>query len=128
MKKWNVLTAAAFCTAVLLNCAPASAAEMLEPDNTGINQRDRSQGEVTADKQLNDAHDREVARQIRKAIMADKGLSTYAHNVKIISRDGVVTLKGPVRSSAERKTILDKALSVTGGRVMDQISVMRTKK
>jgi hyperosmotically inducible periplasmic protein len=128
MKKWNFPVAAALLTAALINCTPASAADMLEPDNTGVNQRDRSEGELTADQQLNDAHDREIARQIRKAIVSDKSLSTYAHNIKVISRDGMVTLKGPVRSEAERRTVLEKAASVTDGSVSDQMSVMRKKK
>lgn len=128
MKKLNFLTATALCTAALINYAPASADNILQPDNTGINQRDRSSGELTADQQLNDAQDREITRQIRRAIMADKGLSSYAHNIKIISRGGLVTLKGPVRSHAERQSVLEKASSVTGGSVTDQISVMRKTK
>jgi hyperosmotically inducible periplasmic protein len=127
MKKWNVLTAVALCTAALINSVPVTAAEMLQPDNTGINQRDRSEGEITADQQLNDAHDREITRQIRRAIVSDKRLSSYAHNIKIISRDGAVTLKGPVKSAAERRAILDKASSVTGSAITDQISVMHKK-
>ena len=56
--------------------------------------------------------------------MADKSLSTYAHNVKIISEHGKVTLKGPVRSTAEKQTIEKKAIKVAGaGNVTNEISI-----
>ena len=60
------------------------------------------------------AADRELTAKIRKSAMADKSLSTYAHNVKIISQDGMVTLKGPVRSDEEVKSIVAKAVKITG--------------
>lgn len=57
--------------------------------------------------------------------MADKSLSTYAHNVKIISQNGMVTLKGPVRSEDEKKAVMAKAVEAAGGadKVTDQMSV-----
>ena len=56
--------------------------------------------------------------------MRDKGLSTYAHNVKVIARDGQVTLKGPVRSDAEKLAVEAKATEVVGaGRVVNELSV-----
>jgi len=69
--------------------------------------------------------DRDLTARIRKSIMADKTLSTYAHNVKIISQDGVVTLKGPVRSGEEMKTIVAKAADAAGGtdKVTNEMSV-----
>src|ERR1700752_1919009 len=63
------------------------------PDNTKINHRDAKASEPTADQQHNDRSDLEITQQIRKSITADKSLSTYAHNVKVISQDGKVTLK-----------------------------------
>jgi osmotically-inducible protein OsmY len=71
--------------------APAS-------DNTKMNQRDRNPNEPTADQQQNNRSDRDITQQVRKAIEADKNFSTYAHNVKVITQNGQVTLKGPVRS------------------------------
>ena len=58
-------------------------------------------------------------------MIADKSLSTYAHNVKIISQNGRVTLKGPVRSEEEKKAIKSKAVEVAGnsGNVDDQLTV-----
>ena len=69
--------------------------------------------------------DRELTRKIRRSIVADKSLSTYAHNIKIISQNGAVTLKGPVKSDDEKKTVMAKAVAVAGSadKVTDQISV-----
>lgn len=96
-----------------------------KPDNTKINKRDRNSGEATADDQKMNVTDRALAANIRRAVVADKSLSTYAHNIKIISQDGVVTLKGPVRSDAELKTIVAKATDVVGNpdKVVNQLSV-----
>ena len=68
-------------------------------------------------------------KKIRKAIVDDKSLSTYAHNVKIVSQHGKVTLKGPVRSAEEKKTVEDKATEVAGaGNVTNQMTVKPEKK
>jgi hyperosmotically inducible periplasmic protein len=84
------------------------------PDNTKTNQRDRSDAQ-TADQQSNSASDVEITRQIRKALVADKSLSLYGHNVKIITKQGVVTLKGPVKTEQEKEEIELKAAQVAGG-------------
>ena len=96
-----------------------------KPDNTAVNKRDQNPGEATADQQKMNAADRALTAKIRKAVIADKGLSTYAHNVKIISQDGTVTLKGPVRSDDEVKSIVAKATEAAGGpdKVVNQMSV-----
>jgi hyperosmotically inducible periplasmic protein len=94
------------------------------PDNTKANAQDRAKGGVTADQQKENASDREMAQKIRQSLMNDKGLSTYAHNVKVIVRDGQVTLKGPVRSKDERHTVEAKAIEVAGaGHVTNQITI-----
>ena len=106
--------------------APASAqtTDPAQPDNTKANKRDRSPGAVTADQQKMNSADRELSKKIRQAIIADKSLSTYAHNVKIVSQDGIVTLKGPVHSDAEKTTIEAKAAEVAGAdKVKSEISV-----
>ena len=97
----------------------------MKPDNTKINKRDRNPDEATADQQKMNAADRKLAADIRKSVMADQALSTYAHNVKIISQDGTVTLKGPVRSDDEVKSILAKSVEVVGSsdKVVNQMSV-----
>jgi len=94
-----------FCVALPLATFGASQ----EPDNTRVNKRDRP----TADQQKETKADRELAEKIRKSVVADKSLSTYAHNVKIIVQNGVVTLKGPVRSEDESRAIQAKAQSFT---------------
>jgi hyperosmotically inducible periplasmic protein len=101
-----------------------------KPDNTAVNKRDQSSGEATADQQKMNADDRELTAKIRRSIVADKALSTYAHNVKIISQNGMVTLKGPVRSDDEVKSIVSKAVDVTGtsDKVINQLSVKPASK
>ena len=96
-----------------------------KPDNTKVNERDRNPDEATADGQKMNASDRKLSAEIRKSVMADKALSTYAHNVKIISQDGTVMLKGPVRSDDEVKSIMAKAVEVVGSpdKVVNQMSV-----
>jgi hyperosmotically inducible protein len=94
------------------------------PDNTKINQRDRSKSEPTADQQKDNRSDRELARQIRRAIVKDKSLSTYAHNIKVIAQDGMVTLKGPVNTQEEKQAIEAKASAIAGqGKITNEIEV-----
>ena len=93
-------------------------------DNTKVNERDRSQNEPTADQQKENRSDRDITQQIRQSIMKDKSLSTYAHNVKVITQDGQVTLKGPVRSEDEKKAIEAKAAEVAGdGKVTSELNI-----
>jgi hyperosmotically inducible periplasmic protein len=101
-----------------------------KPDNTAVNKRDQNPGEATADQQKMNATDRDITAKIRRSIMSDKSLSTYAHNIKIISQDGTVTLKGPVRSDEELKLIAAKATEITGStdKVINQMSVKPTSK
>jgi hyperosmotically inducible periplasmic protein len=96
-----------------------------KPDNTKINQRDKDPNAPTADNQKMNAADQALTAKIRRAVIADKTLSTYAHNVKIISQDGVVTLKGPVRSDSEVSNLMSKATDAAGGadKVVNQLSV-----
>src|SRR5580700_9416710 len=82
-----------------------SHAQQSAPDNTKRNQGDASQGATTADQQKMNPVDRNITKQIRSAIIKDKSLSSYAHNIKIIAQDGKVTLKGPVRSEDEKASI-----------------------
>ena len=91
------------------------------PDNTKANaQSDQN----TADKQSNTATDRALTQQVRKAIMQDKSMSTYAHNLKVVTQNGQVTLSGPVRTDEEKQAIVQKAAEIAGqDRIVDQISV-----
>jgi hyperosmotically inducible periplasmic protein len=83
-------------------------------DNTKTNERDRSANAPTADQQKENRSDRDITQQIRQSIVKDKSLSTYAHNVKVITQNGQVTLKGPVQSEGEKKAIEAKAAEVAG--------------
>jgi osmotically-inducible protein OsmY len=95
--------------------------EIQQPDNSRNNQ-DRSS--PTADQQKTNPSDQTITRGIRKSIMSDKSLSTYAHNIKIITQNGKVTLRGPVRSDEEKANIESKASAVAGQEnVTSQIEV-----
>jgi len=94
--------------------AQTTTAQDAQADNTRVNQRDQNANEPTADQQKDNRSDRGITQQIRKAIMNDKSLSTYAHNVKIVTQNGQVTLKGPVRSDEEKRTVEAKAAEVAG--------------
>jgi len=117
------------CTGLLLGSgalalAQESTSQPTAPDNTKINQRDRSQSEPTADQQKDNRSDRDITQQIRQSIMKDKSLSTYAHNVKVVTQGGQVTLKGPVQSEEEKNAIEAKATEVAGnGKVTSQLNI-----
>jgi osmotically-inducible protein OsmY len=121
----------AFCIALfapllLSGWAVASAQQATDPqaDNTKMNQRDRNSNEATADQQKANRSDRDITQQIRKSIAGDKSLSTNGHNVKVITQNGMVTLKGPVRSEEEKKAVEDKAAEVAGAdKVTSEIDV-----
>jgi hyperosmotically inducible periplasmic protein len=93
---------------------PRQEAATSQADNTRVNKIDRDQAQPTADQQKENRSDRETAAQIRKSIVGDKSLSSYAHNVKVIAQNGTVTLKGPVRSEEEKQNIAKKAADVAG--------------
>jgi hyperosmotically inducible protein len=109
--------------------AQSTGAQTKPPDNSAVNKRDQDPGAVTADQQKMNSSDQHITAQIRKSIMANKTLSTYAHNIKVITQDGTVTLKGPVRSDDEVKTIVAKATEVTGSgdKIVNQLEVKPPK-
>jgi osmotically-inducible protein OsmY len=79
---------------------------------------------------MSNASDREIMQKIRKSVVEDKSLSTYAHNVKIIAQAGKVTLKGPVRSEEEKRSVEQKATDIAGaGNVTNELTIKaaRTK-
>src|SRR4029077_7680143 len=93
------------------------------PDNSKVNSRDRAKDAVTADQQKENAGDLEITKHIRRILTQDKSLSSYAHNVKVIAQGGQVTLKGPVRSEQEKRTVEAAATEVAGaGHVTSEIS------
>lgn len=103
-------------------------ASQVPADNTKINQRDRNPNEPTADQQKENTPDRQLTAQVRRAIVKDKSLSTAAHNVKIIAQDGNVTLKGAVKSDAEKQAVEAKAAQIAGdGKVNSELQVAPAK-
>ncbi len=101
-----------------------STRKSIEPDNSGINARDRDSSAATADQQGQSASDIEMTRNIRRAIVDSDSMSTYAKNIKIITKDGMVTLKGPVRSEQEKSMIEAKATALAGaGKIRNELEV-----
>ena len=114
----------AMCITGALTALAIPAIAQTAADNTKVNTRDRNKGEVAADQQKENAGDREIAKKIRQSLISDKGLSSYAHNVKVIGQGGQVTLNGTVRSEDEKKAVVAKATEVAGaGHVTNEISV-----
>jgi hyperosmotically inducible periplasmic protein len=94
------------------------------PDNTGINERDRGGATKTPGDQAENEEDRKITQEVRRAITSDDTLSTNAQNVKIITDNGTVTLRGPVNSQKEKTDIESKAKQVAGvKRVDNQLEV-----
>lgn len=97
-----------------------------DADNTGRNTRDRDDAKKLPLDQGNSELDRKITASIRQAVVSDDSLSLNAHNVKIITEDGVVTLRGPVKTDAERDTIAALAGRTDGvKRVNNQLEVER---
>lgn len=119
------LSAAAILFAGGLTLSVASVrAEDYRADNSGKNVRDRNAAAVTSGDQSNAQSDINITQEIRKAVMADDGLSMNAHNVKIITANGVVTLRGPVKNAEEKASIGAKAQHATGvTRVDNQLEI-----
>jgi hyperosmotically inducible periplasmic protein len=124
-------TAAVACALFLLGATPvvihaqdqSSAPSQTAPDNSARNKDHNNT--PTADQQSANKSDTDITRDIRRSIVSDKSLSTYAHNVKIITQNGAVTLKGPVNSDEEKQTVASKAAEVVGGpdKVTNQLTV-----
>lgn len=102
-------------------CQDQSSAPSISPDNSAKNKAHSH----TADQQSEATSDRVLTKKIRQSLIADKSLSTYGHNVKIITKDGMVTLKGPVQSEDEKSAIATKAAEVAGSpdKITNQITV-----
>jgi osmotically-inducible protein OsmY len=108
---------------------PVSAQPVQEhsPDNSAVNKQDKNA--PTADQAKSNMSDQDMMKNIRRAVVKDKSLSTYGHNVKIIADHGKITLKGPVHSEDEKKTIEEHARKFAGdGNVDNQITVKADQK
>lgn len=96
----------------------------MNADNSGKNVRDRDSMAKTPMNQGESEADRTTTQRIRQAIMADTSLSTNAKNIKIITANGVVTLRGPVGSTSEKDAIAKKVKDLAGvNRVDNQLEI-----
>lgn len=97
----------------------AIAEEKPDADNTAKNERDRSGETLTSGDQSNSPEDIKITAAIRRALVGDKSLSMTAKNVKIITVNGVVTLRGPVKNANEKAAISKLAQSASGKAKID---------
>jgi hyperosmotically inducible periplasmic protein len=116
------------CLSAFSLAALAADDEKSKPDNTKTNERDRS-GEIkTSGDQSNSSSDLKVTQAIRQALMKDGELSTTAKNIKIITANGQVTLRGPVKTAQEKAKVDQIARSAAGGaQIDDQLDVKESK-
>ena len=114
-----------FLLSITVAPVPTHAQDQATPSSTAPDNSARNKAQTrTADNQKENTQDRQITQKIRRSITADKTLSTYAHNVKIITQAGEVTLKGPVQSDNEKQTIASKAADVVGAeKVNNQLTV-----
>ena len=107
-----------------VSVAAMAADDKTKPDNTAINERDRSRETQTSGDQSNSSADLKTTQAIRQALMKDSELSTTAKNIKIITNNGQVTLRGPVKNAQEKAKIDQLARSAAGGaKIDDQLDV-----
>ena len=97
-------------------------------DNTEQNVRDRTGNTLTPLDQGNNQADIDTTAHIRKDILARDGLSTNARNVKIITLNGHVTLRGPVNNADESAAIMQIATAIAQpGNVDNQLHMPPTQ-
>ena len=124
------ITLLLFATLLLFGCSKdrgdnkssdnqVSQSTQVPPDNTGRNVRDRDDASKTAGDQPENDADRTITQNVRKALTDDDALSTDGKNVKVITSDGNVTLRGPVKSEKEKTEIENKAKQIAGVKNVD---------
>jgi osmotically-inducible protein OsmY len=120
MKSFTVLLLS---TVLIVGCSRSEDKQVsqtaVEPDNSGRNVRDRNDQNKTAGDQSESEADRTISQNIRQALTADDSLSTNGKNAKIITIDGTVTLRGPVKSDKEKSAIGAKAQQIAGVKNVD---------
>src|SRR5438874_9702862 len=116
------------CLSALSLAAFAADNEKAKPDNTAKNQRDRSSETKKSGDQSNSSADLKITQAIRRALMKDPELSTTAKNIKVITANGQVTLRGSVKTAQEKAKIDQIAKSAAGGaQIDDQLDIKRSK-
>ena len=112
----------------IISLSAVAADEKVNADNTGTNQRDRSGETNTSGDQSNSSADLKITQAVRRALMKDGQLSTTAKNIKVITANGQVTLRGPVNTAQEKAKINQVAKSAAGGtQIVDQLDVGEAK-
>ena len=115
---------ASACVSALCLAAFAADNEKAKPDNTATNERDRSGETKSSGDQSNSSADIKTTQAIRQALMKDGELSMTAKNIKVVTANGQVTLRGPVKSAQEKAKIGQLAKSAAGGaQIDDQLEV-----
>jgi hyperosmotically inducible periplasmic protein len=120
-----LLSASLLIGALLFSAGAGSAqAQGQAPDNTAVNQRDRDHQTLTPIDQSTQSQDLQITRDIRRSLIKDDTMSTDARNIKIITANGAVTLRGPVHTAQEKAAVEAKAAQVAGNyRIDDQTEV-----
>jgi len=112
------------CLSAFSLAAFAADNDKAKPDNTSTNERDRSGETKTSGDQSNSSADLKITQAVRQALMKDGELSTTAKNIKVITANGQVTLRGPVKTAQEKARVTQIAKSAAGGaQVDDQLDV-----
>lgn len=108
-------------SAPLADTAASPSSPASPPDNTRVNARDRSGDTLTPGDQGGSEADRKLTQKVRQAVMGDSSLSFTAKNVKIITVNGKVTLRGPVKSEQERSAIEASAKRIAGASQVENL-------
>jgi len=112
----------------IISLTAVAADEKTKADNTATNQRDRSGETNTSGDQSNSSADLKTTQAVRRALMKDSELSSTAKNIKVITANGQVTLRGPVNNAQEKAKIDQIARSAaSGAQIVDQLDVIKPK-
>lgn len=93
----------------------ANSSAPVPADNSAVNKRDRQEKSLVPEDQAQGSkRDVELTQKLRKELTGLDDMSTYAKNVKIVTLDGVVTLRGPVKTETEKERVATLAQKVAG--------------
>ena len=110
----------------IMSLTALAADQKVDSDNTATNQRDRSGETKTSGDQSNTSADLQITQAIRRGLMKDDDLSNDAKNIKVITANGQVTLRGPVNNAQEKTKVEEIAKSASGGaQIVDQLDVKK---
>src|SRR5207245_10132146 len=122
------LTLLALACLSVFSLAALAGNEKTKPDNTATNERDRSGETKTSGDQSNSSADLKITQAIRQALMKDREFSMTAKNIKVITANGHVTLRAPVKNAQEKAKLDKLARSAAGGaEIDDQLDVKGSK-